>query len=63
MQAFLEEADRYGASMVILRSPEGPGLLIGQLAQYRYWTLSRARLLALDVRWQHEDYLAGEECA
>jgi hypothetical protein len=63
MQAFLEEADRHGASMVILRSPDGPDLLIGQLAQYRYWTPSRARLLALDVRWQHENYLAGEECA
>jgi N-6 DNA Methylase len=63
MRAFLEEADRHGASMVILRSPERAELLIGQLAQYRYWTPSRARLLALDLRWQHEDYLAGEECA
>lgn len=47
------EADRTGASRVIIH---GEGVLFaGVLAQYRYWTPSRARLCALDILHNHMD--------
>lgn len=43
----LEEADKTGCSRVFVRS-DGR-LLVGLLAQYRYWTISRARLCGLHI--------------
>jgi hypothetical protein len=42
-----EEANKTGCSRVIVH--EVGLLLIGIIGQYRYWTLSRARLCALDI--------------
>ncbi len=42
-----EEADKTGCSRVIVH--EEGRLLVGIISQYRYWTLSRARLCALDI--------------
>lgn len=47
----LQLADRTGASQIINQHDEG--LLIGILNQYRYWTKSRARLLAADILRDH----------
>lgn len=48
-----EEANRTGCSRVIVH---GEGyLLVGIIGQYRYWTLSRARLCALDILRHHLD--------
>jgi hypothetical protein len=56
---FTAEADQYGATRIVHRGP--PGMLtIGIFAQYRYWTRSRARLLALDLLHDHEATLLGE---
>lgn len=41
------EANKTGCSRVIVH--ENKGLLVGIIGQYRYWTLSRARLCALDI--------------
>ncbi|MGA2402358.1 MAG: N-6 DNA methylase [Syntrophobacteraceae bacterium] len=48
-----EEADKTGSSRVIVH--EEARLLVGIIGQYRYWTLSRARLCALDVLRYHLD--------
>jgi len=42
-----EEANKTGCSRVIVH--EVGRLLVGIIGQYRYWTLSRARLCALDI--------------
>jgi hypothetical protein len=48
-----EEANKTGCSRVIVH---GEGLLlVGIIGQYRYWTLSRARLSALDILRHHLD--------
>ena len=48
-----EQADKTGCSRVIVH---GDGnLFIGILSQYRYWTLSRARICALDIQRHHLD--------
>ena len=41
-------ADDTGASQVVMEH-DGGGLLIGLRNQYRYWTSTRARLLAADI--------------
>jgi hypothetical protein len=46
--SFLKEADENGASLVIVRSDETTWL-IGMMSQYRYWTPTRARLLANEI--------------
>jgi len=48
-----KEANQTGCSRVIVH--EDDSLLIGVIGQYRYWTLSRARLCALDILRQHLD--------
>lgn len=49
-------ADDQGASRIFVRAKPGH-LGIGLLAQYRYWTPTRARLCALDVFRHHADHL------
>jgi methylase of polypeptide subunit release factors len=46
-----EEANKTGCSLVIVH--EKGRLLVGIIGQYRYWTLSRARLCALDILRHH----------
>jgi len=48
IQKLLELADEHSASQFILQLDQG-GVLVGILSQYRFWTQSRARLLALDL--------------
>jgi hypothetical protein len=46
-----KEANKTGCSRVIVHGESR--LLIGIIGQYRYWTLSRARLCALDILRHH----------
>lgn len=46
------EANKTGASRIILQVPEG-GLLVGILNQRRFWTRSRARLCSLYIEQHH----------
>lgn len=55
----LRAADDAAASEIILRD-EGNGLLIGRLAQRRYWSVTQARLLAQRIVWSHVDLLKGQ---
>jgi len=48
-----KEANKTGCSRVVVH--EKGRLLIGIIGQYRYWTLSRARLCALDILRHHLD--------
>lgn len=48
-----KEANRTGCSRVVVH--EKGYLLVGIIGQYRYWTLSRARLCALDILRYHLD--------
>ncbi len=47
------EANKKGCSRAIVN--ENRALIIGVIGQYRYWTLSRARLLAIDILRHHLD--------
>ena len=47
------EANKTGCSRVVVQ--EKGFLLVGIIGQYRYWTLSRARLCALDILRHHLD--------
>jgi hypothetical protein len=53
------EANKTGCSRVIVH--EEGCLLIGIIGQYRYWTLSRARLCALDILRNHLDVFPVEK--
>ncbi|MBI4773901.1 MAG: N-6 DNA methylase [Deltaproteobacteria bacterium] len=48
-----EEANRTGCSRFIVH--DKACLLVGMISQYRYWTLSRARLCAIDILNEHLD--------
>ena len=48
-----EQANKTGCSRVIIH--EKGRLIVGTIAQYRYWTLSRARLCAVDILRHHLD--------
>ena len=50
-RAVLQLASETGATQIILETERG--LVIGILNQYRYWTPSRARLLAADILQNH----------
>lgn len=58
MQVALEQ----GASRIVVQTVVPGQLVIGVFAQYRYWTRTQARLLALDLleNPQHERWLLGE---
>ncbi|NOQ46104.1 MAG: hypothetical protein GQ559_05455, partial [Desulfobulbaceae bacterium] len=49
----IKEANKTGCSRVIVH--ENGRLLVGIIGQYRYWTLTRARLCALDILRHHLD--------
>lgn len=51
-------ADHEGASRIFTRLLRGQ-ISVGLLAQYRYWTPSRARLCAMDLLREHGDWFEG----
>jgi hypothetical protein len=51
-------ADNTGASQIVLKHTGG-GLLIGLRNHYRYWTQTRARILAADIIRDHLDVLTS----
>jgi hypothetical protein len=58
-EGLLRAADDTAASEIMLRDEKG-GLLIGRLAQRRYWSETQARLLAQHIIWSHVDLLKGQ---
>ncbi len=54
----LNAADHEAASEILIPGEEGE-LLIGRLAQRRYWSDTQARLLAQRIIWSHLDLLKG----
>ncbi len=52
-------ANDHGASLVTYRHAESGTLIVALLARYRYWTLTRARLLVGEILRLHEDFLVG----
>lgn len=58
-QGLLRAADDAAASELTLRDGAN-GLLIGRLAQRRYWSETQARLLAQRIIWSHVDLLQGQ---
>lgn len=58
-QVFEALANHEGASRVFTRLTPGH-MSVGLLAQYRYWTPSRARLCAMDLVREHGSWLDGE---
>lgn len=58
-EGLLRVADEAAASEVVFRDGD-EGLLIGRLAQRRYWSETQARLLAQRIVWSHLDLLKGQ---
>ena len=58
----LRAADKASASEILVENGPG-GLLIGRLAQMRYWSATQARLLAQRIAWTHIDLLKGHDDA
>lgn len=56
-----ELAERFWASQIRCHDPARGTLVVGQIAQNRYWTRTRARLLALDLLNAGLDQLAGDK--
>ncbi len=57
LETILSVADETGATQIVLSDPAG--LVVGIYNQYRYWTLSRARLLSGDIIRQYLDVITG----
>jgi hypothetical protein len=57
----LRLADAMAATEVIYPNPTDSCLWIARLNQARYWSRSRARLLARRIAWGHLDFLLGLE--
>jgi len=57
-EGLLRAADEVMSSEILIRT-DGNGLLIGRLAQQRYWSETQARLLAQRIIWSHLDILKG----
>jgi hypothetical protein len=59
LSALVKAADSLAATRIIaIDSPTS--LIIGIVAQYRYFTPSRARLLAIDLLQEHANVLEGK---
>ena len=56
---FLRTADHLAASEIVFEDPEARCIWIGRLDQARYWTRTRARLVARQMIWEHLDFLAA----
>ena len=54
--ALLKAADEAAASEILLRATRDR-LIVGRLAQNRYWSVTQARLLAQRIAWSHVDLL------
>lgn len=61
-EGLLGLADVTGSTELIVETDRGD-LLIGRLAQNRYWTETQARLLAQHIAWSHLDVLRGRTTA
>lgn len=59
LRSLFEQADREGASQILLVQPLRHRLLLGILRQFRYWTQSRARLCALEIIEKYTGPLLG----
>ena len=57
-EGLLRAADESAASEIIFHDANA-GLLVGRLAQRRYWSETQARLLAQRIIWSHVDLLKG----
>lgn len=57
-EGLLRAADEMAASEILVRAGEDD-LLVGRLAQRRYWGDTQARLLAQRIIWSHIDLLKG----
>lgn len=57
-QGLLSVADASAASELLVEDPGG-GLIIGRLAQSRYWSKTQARLLAQHIVWSYLNVLKG----
>lgn len=59
LAAFIDEAECHGATRIVHVDGRPGVLTVGILAQYRYWTPSRAQLLSLDLVRRQEATLTG----
>ena len=53
LRCAMQEANKTAASRIIVRAPDGKGLLLGLLNQKRWWTISRARLYGRHLLREH----------
>jgi hypothetical protein len=56
---FFKVADQQAASETIFEDPAAKCIWIGRLDQARYWTRTRARLVARQMIWEHPEFLSA----
>ena len=56
---FFKAADHMAASEIIFEDSLSKCIWIGRLDQARYWTQTRARLVAREMIWEHPNFLAN----
>lgn len=56
---FFKLADHLAASEIVIEDPKANCIWVGRLDQARYWTQTRARLVARQMIWEHPDFLTG----
>lgn len=61
-KGLLRAADNLAATEIFVKAGDD-ALLIGRLAQSRYWSATQARLLAQRIVWEHADLLKGRKRA
>lgn len=57
LRRVVEEADAQGSTRIVLPDEKHGVVAVAMLAQFRYWTRTRARLLAHDLLREHESVL------
>jgi hypothetical protein len=57
---FFKAADYMAASEIVFEDSQSKCIWIGRLDQARYWTQTRARLVAREMIWEHPNFLVDE---
>lgn len=56
---WLRFADNYSVSRITISDEANQSLIVGLLNRYRYWTPTKAKMLASDIIWQYGTMLEG----
>ena len=58
---WLDFADGYSVSRIVIADKARRSVVIGLLDKYRYWTVTQAKMLASEIIWRHGALIEGGE--